>query len=374
MKHSNFLICITLSIILSFLIYTTLIKNYDLTIYGNVKYADGLGRQPIDLINMLDGEKIDINFIGDIKSTKNLSEVASSVLQNFNFKVGYIFINEEPLQYSKQTTYKFDLPIYRILAKINGLNRSEQIWLAYSMIESNKITQVWVDELNNKYDAVIVPDPTLVEIYQTSGVTIPIFVVPLSVDFKRALEQPLKNKAHPVFTFANFSTIEDRKNIIKILEAFNSAFAGRKDVRLLLSSRKSEYQYRQKIVDYITENNLTNVDYEIIEKDAELYNQYFNEVDCYVSLSKGEGFSVQPREAMARGIPVIVSDSLAQKTIAESGFVRAISADIPKLAVYEDGNLIIGYNFDVKTSDAKAAMLDVYNNYQKYLWIIKLYE
>lgn len=366
LKLGTYLISVLAIALIVISTYKVLIKNNDLTIYGSIKYADGLGRQPIDLINMLEGEKVDINFIGEIKSTKNISDRVQSVLRNFNFKIGHIFINEEPLHFKEQT-YKFDSPIYQVLAKINGLLRSKQIWIAYSMFESNKISPIWVKELNNKYDMVVVPDASLVEIYKKSGVNTPIFVVPLSVDFKGALSQELKKESHPIFTFANFSTIEDRKNTLKVLEVFKEAFGNRKDVRLLISSRKSEYRYKQKVVDYIIKNNLTNVDYEIVEKDADLYNKYFDKVDCYVSLSKGEGFSVQPREAMARGIPVIISDGLAQKTIANSGLVRVVPAKILELASYEDGNIIMGHHFNSSTKDAVLAFKDVYNNYNKYL-------
>ena len=367
MQRFKFGICIALSILVTFSIYNIFIKNSDVTVYGYIKYADGLGRQSVDLINMLESNKIDVNFIGAVLSKEDLSPTVKSVLRKLNFKIGKVLINEQPLNLFGKEKYAFDSLFFKLFQSINQIARSKQIWLSYSMFESDKISSLWVEELNNKYDAAILPDESLVSIYQNAGVKIPLFVVPLSVDFSQALTQPIKTDVHPVFTFANFSTIEDRKNIIKLLQAFKQAFAGRSDVRLLLSARKSETSYREKVVEYIMENNLTNVDYSILEKDATLYNQYFNQADCYVSLSKGEGFSVQPREAMARGIPVIVSDSLAQKTIADSGFVRVVPAVLPKLATYFDNTLVLGNNFDVETKAAAEALLDVYNNYSKYL-------
>ena len=367
MKNFKFPIYITLIIIISFMVYRTFIKNNDVTINGWIKYADSVGRQPIDLINMLSDEGISINFFGPVLSKQNIGPKVKAVLRNYNFKVGKVFINENLLGYFSREPYIFDSPLYKMLSKINGIDRSKQIWLSYSMYESDKISPFWVEELNERYDAVILPDKNLVPVYQNSGVKIPMFVVPLSIDYQDALQKPLKNKANPVFTFASFSTIEDRKNIIKLLQAFKQAFGNNKNVRLLINARRSENLYRKKIIDYIVENDLTNVDYHVIEKNAEEYNKNFDQVDCYVSFSKGEGFSVQPREAMARGIPVIVSNSLAQKTIADSGLVGVVHAKIAKIATYWDDTVIMGRNFDVETSEAAAAMLDVYNNYQKYL-------
>lgn len=363
LKKLLFTICI---IFLLFIGYRTFIKNNDVTIYGVINQADSIGRQPLDLINMLSGE-VDMNFIGKVISRNDLNVNAKSVLRNFNFKIGHIFFYEYVFNVWEEEDYKFNRTKYKLLSKINGLDRSKQIWIAYSMFESDKISPFWVAELNKNYDLVVLPDANLVSIYESSGVKIPIFVVPLAVNYGEALIQPLKREAHPVFTFADFSAMIDRKNTVKLLQAFKQAFGDRTDVRLLLSSRMSEDLHRQKIIDYITENQMNNVDYDISVKDTTTYNKLFDQVDCYISLSKGEGFSVQPREAMARGIPVIVSDALAQKTIADSDFTKAVNANIGKPAFYYNGQVMIGKNFDVEIDEAANAMLDVYNNYQKYL-------
>ncbi len=238
----------------SIICYRVFIKNTDLTIYGFIQQADGLGRQPIDLINMLEGENIDINFIGKVNSTKDLNSQVKSVLRNKNYKIGKVFINEEQISDKK---YKFESNFYKILSKINGIDRSKQIWFAYSMFESDKISPIWVKELNKNYDAVIVPDQSLIPIYENSGVNIPIFMVPLSVDLKAALAAPLKTKANPIFTFANFSAIEDRKNTFKLVQAFTQAFGNNPNVRLLISTRRIDYFYNKKLIDYIVENNIT---------------------------------------------------------------------------------------------------------------------
>ncbi len=363
MKKTLLLIC---SIIVLFFFYRTFIKNNDVTIYGVINQADSIGRQPLDLINMLDGE-VGMNFMGKVISTNELNSKAKSVLQNFNFKVGHIFFYEYVFNVWGNEDYKFNRTKYKLLSKINGLKRSEQIWIAYSMFESDKISPFWVEELNKNYDLVVLPDPNLVSIYQISGVKIPIFVVPLSVNYGKSMMYPLKSEAHPVFTFADFGAMIDRKNTLKLLQAFKAAFGNRKDVRLLLSARMSEDLHRQKIIDYIVDNQMDNVDYNISVKDSETYNKFFDQVDCYISLSKGEGFAVQPREAMARGIPVIVSDAIAQKTIAASGLVKVVNANVARPAFYYDGKAMIGHNFDVEIVDAANAMLEVYNNYQKYL-------
>ena len=61
-------------------------------------------------------------------------------------------------------------------------DRKEQIFIAYSMFESTSIPRIWVKKLNQEFDMVVVPDPYLIEVYKNSGVTVPIFFVPLGVD------------------------------------------------------------------------------------------------------------------------------------------------------------------------------------------------
>ena len=50
---------------------------------------------------------------------------------------------------------------------------------------------------------------------------------------------------------------------------------------------------------------------------------FFRDIDCYVLVSKAEGFSITPREALAAGIPCILSNNTAHKTICETGLVYA---------------------------------------------------
>ena len=58
------------------------------------------------------------------------------------------------------------------------------------------------------------------------------------------------------------------------------------------------------------------------------YIEFISTFDCYVNLSKGEGFSIPPRESLALGIPCIISDNTAHKTICDSGLVLPVTSKI----------------------------------------------
>jgi glycosyltransferase involved in cell wall biosynthesis len=117
----------------------------------------------------------------------------------------------------------------------------------------------------------------------------------------------------------------------------------------------------------VTKVGVSNIEFVHIENsNSQDYATNFSNIDCYVSLSKGEGFAIQPREAMALGIPVIVTNNTAQSTLCKSGLVRSVDANIPEPADFFDGESA-GDFFNCRLDDAKEALLDVYNNYDKYL-------
>ena len=100
--------------------------------------------------------------------------------------------------------------------------------------------------------------------------------------------------------------------------------------------------------------------------DFSVHFKRFLNIDCLVNISTGEGFSIQPREAMALGIPVIVSDNTAQTTLCATGLVKRVPSNILIPAHYPwPGDF--GFQYDCRTCDVAAALQDVYKNYDKYL-------
>lgn len=350
--------------------YNTQYKNYYLTVVAPINQRDGMGRQAIDLITLLKND-VEMNVIHSMMI--NVPQKIKEILKIKNKKPGYVVLNEHSLlqvniseeDYSKKwlrsEKYK-----YRNL--FNNIPREEQIFINYSMFEADMLPEDAVYNLNKSWDMIVVPDQYLVDIYVNSGVTKPIFVIPLGVDLTDHLKAPLKTERNKIFKFANFSVFEERKNIMTLIKAYHQAFKGNDQVRLLLSSRGDRGKIRQKVIDYILENNVHGVEIDAMEgKDTDYFNFLYSRIDCYVSPSKGEGFSIIPRETMARGIPTIVSDSIAQKTLADTGLVKVVNATKPVPGNYVFIDRIIGNFFDIEISDLSDAMLDVYNNYQQYL-------
>jgi glycosyltransferase involved in cell wall biosynthesis len=195
----------------------------------------------------------------------------------------------------------------------------------------------------------------------------PIFVIPLSVDLQHMLDTPIKKKRNDVFTFMNLSAIVSRKNQINLLKGFHQAFGNDDKVRLTFNSRLFKKDTYNKLKSYIKENNITNVQITTETLSKQEYLDLLKTADCYINVARGEGFSVQPREAMALGIPVIVSNNTAQTTIANSNLVLPVESNKSIPAYNEFLKLYLGNDFDTDVDKIAEAMKEVYGNYDYYL-------
>lgn len=336
----------------------------DLTIVGPIVLEDGIGKQALDLVQSL-YPTCKISFIETWTRVNkdSLPSFAQNIVDRSGVKYpGKVLIMEDYVgtffgpQQESSYWKKYGLPE----------KDANQIRFAYTMFEASKVPDSYIHNLNHFYDAALVPDAAMVPMYKNSGVHIPIFVVPLGRDYEKFLTTELKQKANMPFIFANYGTCYPRKNTLLLVEAFGKAFGNTEKVQLHLGMRAWDESYAQKVKDMVRSLGLSNVYFTWNAVDENTYYNRFLQTDCYVSLSTGEGFSIQPREAMALGIPVIATDCFAQKTICDSGFVRTVKALFPIPAKFPFPGSF-GIQLQCSLEDAVAALKDVYENYSSYL-------
>ena len=344
-------------------------KSYrpDLTVTGDVLLADGLGKQSIDLIETL-RDSLTISFLPtrpvSVEDLNSCSPALRQILETSGVKFpGRVLIYESMLSWMPSN----EIPRDKFWTRFNVPEKSKhQIRIAYTMFESSRAPKAWVYILNHSFDAVVVPDDFLVKVYKDSGLVIPIFVIPLGRDLRRFLEAPLKAARGSPMVFANYSTCFPRKNLLTLVRAFGDAFGNSSDVQLQLCWRGYDHLAREAILAEIASRGLTNVVIEQQGVDVRTYLERFRRADCYVNIATGEGFSIQPREAMALGIPTIVSNNTGQKTICSSGLVRAVPSNIEIPAMYTfPGDF--GVQYQCAVQDVAAALRDVYASYDSYL-------
>jgi glycosyltransferase involved in cell wall biosynthesis len=352
----NWIFGIAASIVLFYPVYQRYWQQPHLTVCGFIDMTDGLGRQSIELIEAFHRE-FDTSFV-PTRPTRfaDVSQTLQRAVSRKKSRLGKVIVFEDLLWWPNEEKYR----------KMVNKTSKDSIRIAYSMFESTKIPNEWVMILNKHFDAVAVPDPFLVEVYKNSGVKIPIFIVPLALNLNPMLEQPLKKEHHSPLVFGNLAGCNDRKNQLLLVRAFAKAFGNNPNVRLRINCRGGEQEISNAITREIVQQGLTNVEFTQFALNRAEYLKLFQEIDCYVSISKSEGFSIQPREAMALGIPVISTDNSAQKTICDSGLVRVVHSPYSEISICPWGNAY-GHVFNCSQDAVVDALKDVHSNYDKYL-------
>lgn len=236
--------------------------------------------------------------------------------------------------------------------------------LAVCVTERTVVPIEWIRQLNDSFDGIIVPDEWLVDVYRKSGLRIPCFFLPLALSLEGLLSRVPKQKDPTTFTFGFTGGFWERKNHALLMRAFVEEFGNDPHVKLRLHGRYGgSYDDIKKVYDQIATPNVS------LEKgvfDRQQYEDFISSLDCFVTVASGEGFSIVPREALAAGVPCIVSDNTAQQTICKSGCVRAVPSTIRKQAYNLILHRYMGYDFNCDIKDIRAALRDVYQNYPKY--------
>jgi len=318
------------------------------TVIGPIHSARSLGSHAISFANCL-RNNLSVSII--TSSSSDFRDVPEYI-RSMTLAPQKIFTIESPVViYVDSLIINF----FNDYARLNfpGL-RIAFAWADYDMLLKEK-----VKKLNEHFDLILVGDKCLIEIFKKSGVKLPIYVLPLSLDLQPFLSISGRAncrslKSNEPFVFGCSAGFEKRKNLDLLLQAFAQEFGNDQKVRLKIHGR---WGNSSSLKNYIKRFKLTNVDItEGAVSRAECV-KFFASLDCYVLVSKAEGFSITPREALASGIPCILSNNTAHKTICETGFVYAVSCKKSKFSDVQ---------FDCEVCDVQKALRNVYTNYNEH--------
>ncbi len=324
--------------ILTLYFKSLVIAQHDLTVIGLGIYTEALGRLSITTIDMLKDD-VKLNYIPSLNAV--FPDFVAPEIWN-------IMIHPDKSYGNVSLIYQ---PDENILKTCNS-----KIKILYTMIDSPAVNPGDFNGLNEYFDLMVVPDEWLVDVYRKGGVKIPIFVLPCPIYLGEFFSQPPKYHDKHNFVFGSSGCFVPRKNHITVLEAFIQEFGNNPYVKLKLHGRwGSEDSTLRERINQIGINNVEIINQTITQQD---FIKFMTSLDCYVFLSKGEGYSITPRESLACGIPCILSNNTAHKNLCDSGFVTAVPSEILECGFY---NCLV--------DDARNAMRNVYDNYQESLKI-----
>ena len=172
-----------------------------------------------------------------------------------------------------------------------------QRMFGYTPWETTKIPPSWVGQMN-QMEAMFTTCKQNVECFKNSGVKVPIYIFHHGID---PLQYPyIDRPKDSVFMFGTFARLSVRKGTDLLIKAFKEEFKIEKDVALILKNSDAVF-------------NLGKIDDERIIVIGEIYNnkqqlELLKKMDCFVFPSRGEGFGLPAIEAMATGIPAIMTN------------------------------------------------------------------
>jgi glycosyltransferase involved in cell wall biosynthesis len=173
------------------------------------------------------------------------------------------------------------------------------IRIGYTMVENTMVNKLWVDECN-KMQALLVPSEFLVKVFKDSGVKVPIRAVRQGIDSTTYPFYDRSQRIHDKFIFGTSGFMDDRKNWKDLISAFDSEFSKEEPVELWIKNSNGDWGYFDLIDERV---KVIKTRYTFAEM-----NRLYQMMDCFVCPSHAEGSGLTPREAMATGLPTILTN------------------------------------------------------------------
>ncbi|MEF3274045.1 MAG: glycosyltransferase [Chloroflexus sp.] len=191
--------------------------------------------------------------------------------------------------------------------------------IGYTMLEVNGLPGEWVAACNSMNE-IWTPSRWGLETFAAAGVKRPIHVMPLGYNPDLFHPHGPAQRLDDRFTFLSVFEWGERKAPDLLLKAYCAAFRRSDDVVLIV--RTDNFDRSISVTQQISSLNLPSDGPPIVF----LYNQriadlgaLYRSADCFVLVTRGEGWGLPILEAMACGIPVIATNWSAQTEFFHEG-------------------------------------------------------
>ena len=183
--------------------------------------------------------------------------------------------------------------------------------VAYFLHEGTKLHDGWT-QLLNTVDLILVPSQATKNLFRINGVQPQIEIVPFGTnpELYFPIEKPKTDEYDFLFVNSWTGNEGDRKGTDLLIRAFDEEF---KDEKVKLILKISTFWKREPVEFYINainkllghknDNILINANY-LPEKELA---EHYQHADCFVMPTRGESFGLTCINAMASGLPVIIT-------------------------------------------------------------------
>jgi len=209
--------------------------------------------------------------------------------------------------------------------------------IGFTMLEVDGFPEEWVRQAN-KMDEVWVPSEANREGFLRCGLKRPIYVIPLGVD-THYFHPEIEAYPNPHGEFVFFSNFEwgERKEPWLLLRAFNETFDADEPVRLVckVTNRDPSVKLKEEIrrLDLRESGGRISYLFNLVFPHYQLGSLY-RSADCFLSVSRGEGWDMPLMEALACGLPAIATDWGAHQDYFHDGvgYPLGIRGTVPAVA------------------------------------------
>lgn len=194
--------------------------------------------------------------------------------------------------------------------------------VGFTMLEVDGFPAEWVRQAN-RMDEVWVPSEFNRQGMRNCGVTRPIHIIPLGIDTDY-FHPAIQRHPNPLDEFVFLSTFEwgERKEPWLLLKVFNDEFSADEPVRLVckIINRDPRVILKHELRALRMREAGGRISY-IFNTEFPHYQlgSLYASADCFVSVSRGEGWNMPLMEAMACGLPAIATDWGAHREFLHEG-------------------------------------------------------
>ncbi|WP_176300706.1 glycosyltransferase [Burkholderia vietnamiensis] len=232
---------------------------------------------------------------------------------------------------------------------------------AHVAYDSDELPPQWVRILNEHFDFALFMSRHLEDVALKSGVEIGVGTLPLALDIEGLLSRPFRAQAGSKIKFCSIAAFHARKGVEALVEGFIKAFGSRDDVELTVHSNLAIGDSLERVRRLVESRDARNIVISCAPLSDQEKNALIEGCDIFVNCSRGEGYSIGPREALALGKVLAITNVGGHNDLYPAPGVFAIPATIAMPARYpEIDNLVAGRQYAADIADIAIALTDAF--------------